>query len=45
MAPDPTCSALAAAKERKGWSYAQIASAIGRDEQHVIDGGHLFLQS
>lgn len=38
MAPDPTCSALAAAKDRKGWSYAQIASAIGRDEQHVIDG-------
>ncbi|KAI5122839.1 hypothetical protein M0805_003134 [Coniferiporia weirii] len=37
MAPNPTCTALAAAKEKKGLSYAQIASQIGKDEQHVID--------
>ena len=38
MAPAPVCTALAAAKERKGLSYSEIASALGRDEQHVIDG-------
>ncbi|TCD68140.1 hypothetical protein EIP91_011506 [Steccherinum ochraceum] len=37
MAPNPQCAALAAAKERKGWSYGQIATAIGQSEQHVID--------
>ncbi|PAV18015.1 hypothetical protein PNOK_0650100 [Pyrrhoderma noxium] len=37
MAPAPVCTALAAAKERKGLSYSEIASALGRDEQHVID--------
>ncbi|THH31655.1 hypothetical protein EUX98_g2541 [Antrodiella citrinella] len=37
MAPNPQCAALAAAKEKKGWSYAQIATAIGKSEQHVID--------
>ncbi|KAL5505084.1 hypothetical protein ACEPAF_6030 [Sanghuangporus sanghuang] len=37
MAPNPTCSALAAAKDKKGLSYAQIASALGEPEQHVID--------
>ncbi|KDR79218.1 hypothetical protein GALMADRAFT_62971 [Galerina marginata CBS 339.88] len=37
MAPDPQCAALAAAKEKKGLSYAQIASGIGKSEQHVID--------
>ncbi|TBU45437.1 hypothetical protein BD309DRAFT_956168 [Dichomitus squalens] len=37
MAPNPQCAALAAAKERKGLSYAQIAAQIGKSEQHVID--------
>ncbi|KAH8110199.1 hypothetical protein DFH11DRAFT_1514709 [Phellopilus nigrolimitatus] len=37
MAPNPTCSALAAAKDRKGLSYAQIATAVGTDEQTVIN--------
>ncbi|PPQ84393.1 hypothetical protein CVT25_012492 [Psilocybe cyanescens] len=37
MAPNPSCAALASAKEKKGYSYAQIASGIGASEQHVID--------
>ncbi|KAL0958981.1 hypothetical protein HGRIS_014296 [Hohenbuehelia grisea] len=37
MAPNPQCSALAAAKDKKGLSYAQIANKIGQNEQHVID--------
>ncbi|EIM83730.1 uncharacterized protein STEHIDRAFT_132886 [Stereum hirsutum FP-91666 SS1] len=37
MAPSPQCSALAAAKERKGLSYGQIASQLGTSEQHVVD--------
>ncbi|OJT07081.1 hypothetical protein TRAPUB_2113 [Trametes pubescens] len=37
MAPNPQCAALAAAKEKKGLSYAQIAQKIGQPEQHVID--------
>jgi len=37
MAPNPQCVALANAKEKKGWSYAQIAKQIGKSEQHVID--------
>ncbi|OBZ78381.1 hypothetical protein A0H81_01980 [Grifola frondosa] len=35
--PNPQCSALAAAKEKKGMSYADIASKLGKSEQHVID--------
>ncbi|KAF8628302.1 hypothetical protein AX17_006005 [Amanita inopinata Kibby_2008] len=37
MAPDPQCAAVAAAKDRSGLSYSQIASKIGSTEQHVID--------
>ncbi|KAI0821530.1 hypothetical protein BC629DRAFT_1587781 [Irpex lacteus] len=37
MAPNPQCAALAAAKERKGLSYGDIASKLGKSEQHVID--------
>ncbi|KAK0235029.1 hypothetical protein EDD85DRAFT_64258 [Armillaria nabsnona] len=37
MAPNPQCAALAAAKEKKGISYAAIASQIGDSEQRVID--------
>ncbi|OCH90203.1 hypothetical protein OBBRIDRAFT_793519 [Obba rivulosa] len=37
MAPNPQCAALAAAKERKGLSYSQIAQQLGSSEQHVID--------
>ncbi|KAF8624457.1 hypothetical protein AX15_005863 [Amanita polypyramis BW_CC] len=37
MAPDPQCSAVAAAKSRSGLSYSAIASKIGTSEQHVID--------
>ncbi|KAK0216872.1 hypothetical protein IW262DRAFT_153328 [Armillaria fumosa] len=37
MAPNPQCAALAAAKEKKGVSYAAIASQIGDSEQRVID--------
>ncbi|KAH9476144.1 hypothetical protein JR316_0011715 [Psilocybe cubensis] len=37
MAPNPQCAALAAAKEKKGYSYGQIASGIGASEQRVID--------
>jgi len=37
MAPNPQCSALAAAKTRSNMSYADIANKIGQSEQHVID--------
>uniref|UniRef100_D8QLY3 mRNA export factor GLE1 n=1 Tax=Schizophyllum commune (strain H4-8 / FGSC 9210) TaxID=578458 RepID=D8QLY3_SCHCM len=37
MAPDPQCSALAAAMHKSGLSYAQIAAKINKPEQHVID--------
>ncbi|KAI0686456.1 hypothetical protein BC835DRAFT_1379589 [Cytidiella melzeri] len=37
MAPNPQCAALAAAKDRKGLSYSQIAEKIGQSEKHVID--------
>ncbi|PIL27492.1 transcription factor [Ganoderma sinense ZZ0214-1] len=37
MAPNPQCAALAAAKDKKGLSYAQIAEKIGQSEAHVVD--------
>ncbi|EPT04830.1 hypothetical protein FOMPIDRAFT_1027575 [Fomitopsis schrenkii] len=37
MAPNPQCSALAAAKDKKGLSYTQIAQQIGISEQRVVD--------
>ncbi|RDB26182.1 hypothetical protein Hypma_006097 [Hypsizygus marmoreus] len=37
MAPDPQCTALAAAKDKSGLSYADIGAKIGKSEQHVID--------
>ncbi|KAL4263375.1 MBF1 family protein [Pleurotus pulmonarius] len=37
MAPNPQCAALAAAKEKTGLSYGQIASQLNKPEQHVID--------
>jgi len=37
MASNPQCVALAAAKEKKGATYKQIASGIGSTEQRVID--------
>ncbi|KAJ6500697.1 hypothetical protein C8R45DRAFT_978663 [Mycena sanguinolenta] len=37
MAPNPQCAALAAAKQKKGLSYAEIATEIGASEQHVIN--------
>ncbi|KAK7692005.1 hypothetical protein QCA50_005410 [Cerrena zonata] len=37
MAPNPQCAALAAAKDRKGLSYTQIAQQLGSTEQHVVD--------
>jgi len=36
MAPSPQCAALAAAIQRKGVTYGQIASQIGSSEQRVI---------
>lgn len=45
MAPNPTCSALAAAKDKKGLSYGQIAAALGENEQHVIDGAFIVASS
>ncbi|ETW75203.1 hypothetical protein HETIRDRAFT_412431 [Heterobasidion irregulare TC 32-1] len=36
MAPNPQCAALAAAKERKGYSYGQIAQQLGLPEQHIV---------
>ncbi|KAJ7885401.1 hypothetical protein B0H13DRAFT_2343273 [Mycena leptocephala] len=37
MAPNPQCTALAAAKTKANMSYLDIASKIGTSEQHVID--------
>ncbi|KAI0659176.1 hypothetical protein C8Q70DRAFT_1054453 [Cubamyces menziesii] len=37
MAPNPQCAALAAAMNKQGLSYAQVAQRIGKSEQHVID--------
>jgi len=37
MGIDPKCSAIATAMQKKGLSYAQLASAIGSNEQHVAD--------
>ncbi|KAJ7651868.1 hypothetical protein B0H17DRAFT_1215124 [Mycena rosella] len=37
MAPDPQCTALAAAKNKSGMSYGDIASRIGKSEQEVIN--------
>ncbi|KAI0323755.1 hypothetical protein GY45DRAFT_1376092 [Cubamyces sp. BRFM 1775] len=37
MAPNPQCAALAAAMQKQGLSYAQVAQKIGKSEQHVID--------
>jgi len=37
MAPNPQCAALAAAKERTGLSYSQIAQRVGSSEQRIID--------
>jgi len=37
MAPNPQCAALAAAKERTGLSYSQIAGKIQSTEQRIID--------
>ncbi|KAH6909894.1 hypothetical protein BKA70DRAFT_1561531 [Coprinopsis sp. MPI-PUGE-AT-0042] len=37
MAPDPQCSALAAAKNKSGLSYADIASKIGSTEARVTE--------
>ncbi|KAF5360313.1 hypothetical protein D9758_009127 [Tetrapyrgos nigripes] len=37
MAPDPRCTALANAMKAKGKSYADLATAIGKSEQHVIE--------
>lgn len=42
-APNPQCSALAAAKQRSGLSYADIATKINKSEQHVIDGVCLYV--
>ncbi|TFL03114.1 hypothetical protein BDV98DRAFT_603428 [Pterulicium gracile] len=35
--PAPQCTALAAAKEKKGLSYEEIAAKIGKDKDHVIN--------
>ncbi|KAA1472673.1 hypothetical protein DENSPDRAFT_881438 [Dentipellis sp. KUC8613] len=37
MAPSPQCTALAAAINRTGVSYGQLAGQLGTTEQHVID--------
>ncbi|TFK50352.1 hypothetical protein OE88DRAFT_1735924 [Heliocybe sulcata] len=37
MAPDPRCTALRAAKDKKGMSYSEIAKQMGESEQRVID--------
>jgi len=36
MAPNPQCAALAAAKDKAGLSYAQIAQRVGSTEQRII---------
>ncbi|KIY53877.1 hypothetical protein FISHEDRAFT_54865 [Fistulina hepatica ATCC 64428] len=42
-APDPRCTAVAAAMKKSGLTYAQIATKIGRDEQHVIDDHNILI--
>ncbi|KAG8715368.1 hypothetical protein FRC08_010665 [Ceratobasidium sp. 394] len=37
MSGDPVCAALAAAKEKKGWSYKEIADKLGEPESRVTD--------
>ncbi|KAJ7067762.1 hypothetical protein B0H15DRAFT_794071 [Mycena belliarum] len=37
MAPDPQCTALAAAKAKSGLSYGAIAAKIGKSEQDVVN--------
>ncbi|KAI0266364.1 hypothetical protein BC834DRAFT_969404 [Gloeopeniophorella convolvens] len=37
MAPSPQCSALNAAINRQGVTYAQLAQRVGVSEQRVID--------
>lgn len=37
MPPNPQCAALAAAKDRSGLSYLQIAQRTGTTEQRIID--------
>ncbi|KZT08046.1 uncharacterized protein LAESUDRAFT_677285 [Laetiporus sulphureus 93-53] len=37
MAPNPQCTALAAAKDKKGISYSEIASKLHLSEQRIID--------
>ncbi|KZT02941.1 uncharacterized protein LAESUDRAFT_660808 [Laetiporus sulphureus 93-53] len=38
MAPNPQCTALAAAKDKKGaFSYSEIASKLYLSEQRIID--------
>ncbi|KJA21830.1 hypothetical protein HYPSUDRAFT_41709 [Hypholoma sublateritium FD-334 SS-4] len=36
MSAHPQCAALIAAKEKKGLSWAQVASALGQSEAHVL---------
>jgi len=35
--PNPQCASLAAAKERAGLSYSQIAERVKTSEQRIID--------
>ncbi|KAF9793287.1 hypothetical protein BJ322DRAFT_1103699 [Thelephora terrestris] len=37
MPPNPQCAALAAAKNKSGLSYTQIAQKVGCPEQRIID--------
>ncbi|KAJ3521884.1 hypothetical protein NM688_g8957 [Phlebia brevispora] len=37
MAPSPQCAALDAAMKKQGVTYAQVATKIGKSEQHVVD--------
>ncbi|KAI0701766.1 hypothetical protein C8Q76DRAFT_802720 [Earliella scabrosa] len=37
MAPSPQCAALAAAQQKTGKSYGQIAQELGKPEAHVVD--------
>ncbi|KAF9653832.1 hypothetical protein BDM02DRAFT_3182279 [Thelephora ganbajun] len=38
MASNPQCTALAAAKEKTGLSYSEIAQKVKTSEQRIIDG-------
>ncbi|KAI0794989.1 hypothetical protein C8Q75DRAFT_803828 [Abortiporus biennis] len=35
MAPSPQCAALAAAMQKKGYSYSDVAQKLGTSTQHV----------